>query len=643
MQPAASHPSSMAGEGFVDRAIRLFEFLAQAQLVRSAPIRHVDAYSKRDGSVIWFHAVPSHPAVQSALAGAPVAGEPLLVIDRLPRMDPPKLPDRIVPWLDAPTDEPDQRPQLRESVTVSSQERDSEPPVPVTIERLTEHPEVRAGFERWIDDWEVWAADERAASPIRMLYSELFRAHLTSANASEEWEWRLGVGALSWHPSGHDPVLRHLLTVPASVDFDDGTGRITVRTAEDGRFAVELDMLDHEWWVDPVRLNEVKGAARDYDGHPLDRDGVGNLVRRLTHNLDSDGRYLEDLAPSAPRSVATSALAPALILRRRSHQGLVDIFQTIAGQLRERGEVPAGLRVLLDPDQAPIPGEPEDPSLGAWVQDGNDTYLPLPVNDKQREVIRRVDRRPLTLVQGPPGTGKTHTAATLIAHLLAQGKRVLVTAQTDRALKELRGKLPLEIRDLSVSIVGSGQQELAELRVAVDKLAHAAAEYDAHESQRMIEEAWGAIEDRRRHKAKLARDLLEAREAERIIHEHGGFTGTLAVIAAKRAEVSKNYEWLASFVGDSAGEEPPIKNVEALELLRLLQDREIAADSEEAVQDLPELDQLPDPDTYAQLVEHERSAAAAAASHAQLRLDRAYLRSLRPPRGRSAGTPRPCS
>ena len=56
---------------------------------------------------------------------------------------------------------------------------------------------------------------------------------------------------------------------------------------------------------------------------------------------------------------------------------------------------------------------------------------------------------------GPPGTGKTHTAAALITHLLAQGKRVLVTAHTDRALKEVGSKLPESIKPLSVAIVGA--------------------------------------------------------------------------------------------------------------------------------------------------------------------------------------------
>ena len=101
----------------------------------------------------------------------------------------------------------------------------------------------------------------------------------------------------------------------------------------------------------------------------------------------------------------------------------------------------------------------------------DDLFLPLHVNDAQLRVVRQMDRSAQVLVQGPPGTGKTHTAAALISHLLAQGKRVLVTAQTDRALKEVRGKPPEAIKPLSVAVVGAGREDMADLKVAVSEIA----------------------------------------------------------------------------------------------------------------------------------------------------------------------------
>ena len=57
-----------------------------------------------------------------------------------------------------------------------------------------------------------------------------------------------------------------------------------------------------------------------------------------------------------------------------------------------------------------------------------------------------------------------------ILRLLAQGKRVLVTAHTDRALKEVRAKPLGEIRPLAVSVVGSSREDMGELRTSVERI-----------------------------------------------------------------------------------------------------------------------------------------------------------------------------
>jgi superfamily II DNA or RNA helicase len=136
---------------------------------------------------------------------------------------------------------------------------------------------------------------------------------------------------------------------------------------------------------------------------------------------------------------------------------------------------------LIDPDRQPD-SEPSA-SAGAVVRIDDEDFLPLPVNDAQRRIIERVDSTAQTVVQGPPGTGKTHTAAALVSHLLAQGKRVLITAHTDRALREVRGKLPREIQSLAVSVIGQSRSDMAELRTAVENISGRADEFEPTESQ----------------------------------------------------------------------------------------------------------------------------------------------------------------
>src|SRR5262249_51104838 len=189
---------------------------------------------------------------------------------------------------------------------------------------------------------------------------------------------------------------------------------------------------------------------------------------------------------------ARVAFGPAALLRRRSEQGLVDIFQTPAAQLAKGGRVPDGVLPLVDRDHRRQAHREADG--GALVVVGDEPFLPLPVNDVQLRIVRQVDTRAQTLVQGPPGTGKTHTAAALLSHLLAQGKRVLVTAHTDRALKEVRDKLPAGFKPLSVAVVGTSREDMSDLKVAVERIAATATEHDPDTARATAAGCLAAIE-----------------------------------------------------------------------------------------------------------------------------------------------------
>jgi hypothetical protein len=75
-------------------------------------------------------------------------------------------------------------------------------------------------------------------------------------------------------------------------------------------------------------------------------------------------------------------------------------------------------------------------------------FFPLPYNNEQKQIYENYLKNRLTVVTGPPGTGKSHTIVNILCSLLAQGKRVLVTAQTDKALESLLDKIPKTFDDL---------------------------------------------------------------------------------------------------------------------------------------------------------------------------------------------------
>lgn len=81
-------------------------------------------------------------------------------------------------------------------------------------------------------------------------------------------------------------------------------------------------------------------------------------------------------------------------------------------------------------------------------EDDFSVFFPLPFNKEQKQIYENYLKNRLTVVTGPPGTGKSHTIVNILCSLLAQGKRVLVTAQTDKALESLLDKIPETFDDL---------------------------------------------------------------------------------------------------------------------------------------------------------------------------------------------------
>lgn len=606
-----------SSEHLLNEAKNLFEYLAQVQRVRETPVRNTKQYE----SVFWLANFPEHAAIRSAHRSAsPSPDDPLFAIDRVIRADSPEPDPELLPWLGGDLSDSDAEVALREWVSAA----DATTCVPrMTSDgpseniQLEDEPEIRAQAEAFIAEWEIWASADRRDRPVRSLYTEMFAAYQTATSHSESYELVLGVGAMSWQPEEHEPVQRHIVTFPIQIAFDDASGTLTaLREVGTIPLAIELDMFEPA--LVTRQVSDLKPGALEYEGHPLHRDLIGLEVTRFAHAMDAQGSYADEDIPAPIGGDLRATFAPAMVLRRRSQRGLIDMFDTIRHQLELAGAVPPGLLPLIDPDFKPA-SEPDNSPGGIVAIDDDEVFLPMPVNDRQLKVIQAVNNKAQVVVQGPPGTGKTHTAAALLSHLLAQGKRVLVTAHTDRALHEVRDKLPAEIRPLSVAVVGSSQAEMADLRVAVETISSRADEHDADEAKRMIAQHLAAIDRLSRERAETYTALRESREAETDPREVGPYSGTLATIAQEVQKNATGHDWLIKLNEVSSGTSSPVSDDEALEWLRLLNDPAIAIDGAESASRFPDLESIPTATDLAAAIDAESSASQLANAHSSWR------------------------
>ena len=592
-----------------DRGRRLFEFLAAVQRVSAHPVMDVSRYGDRDGRVLWLGKVPEDPATQAAQRlESPDPGEPVMRVRRIPAVPAPAAPTELQRWLAGDLEDPEVEPELLESIQGVTELGDDDEPRTLL---LLEDDAALEAMDTWLPRWREWALAERDSRRVRDLYGALFSIATDVGTRSEELELVVGVGLLTWAQGAGGAVRRHLLTSPAAVTLDGETGELSVTAAPTvATLALEDEMLDPAT-APKDALELLRGEARDLEAHPLDRRAVGELLHRLANGLGSDAEYLDVDEPPQSTSTPTIRFAPALILRRRSPRGLAQVFAGIADQIEQSGQVPSGLLPLLDPNYTPVVSAAA--GEGAIVDVDGEEFLPRPLNAKQLQILHRVDSQAQTLVQGPPGTGKTHSAAALITHLLAQGKRVLVTAKTDRALKEVREKLPPSIRELAVAVVGADREDLASLEVAVRAISTRSHDHDPGEAAAAITEALAEIDRLRREKAVLNHKLLDARAAETIPRTHAGQEGTLARLAEDYQQGSDTHGWLSELTSVAAQAPTPVTGPQAVHWLSLLRDRDLAGDEGEAAQRSVDLEAMLDPAVFgACLDEIARTSRAAA-------------------------------
>lgn len=186
--------------------------------------------------------------------------------------------------------------------------------------------------------------------------------------------------------------------------------------------------LNHE---DDAHENYVKDEAADNFYHKIDSENIDDFIE-------------ETAAPKPVMKLDKVSITSqsAIILTKRPsitagvlHE-LTQIAEKPSGVFRETAlsvvndEYLRGLGKLFDKSNK----EPKELADFCAV-------TPLSLSDSQADVIKKIEQNTLLAVYGPPGTGKSQTIVNLVAHLVANGKTVLVASRMDKAVDVVAQRL----------------------------------------------------------------------------------------------------------------------------------------------------------------------------------------------------------
>lgn len=329
-------------------------------------------------------------------------------------------------------------------------------------EYFQDQPLRREQYEAWTKKRQAWADKEILHAQTRNIFLDLYRIKTDLEREPETLELIAANGFLKdkRQPSIHHPIL----TRRVGIRYDAEANTIYIEDLDiDSELYTALfhDMED----VDLSSVNQMNELLQQNNYHPLDSNETPGFFKIFIHKLSPEGFYSDHGVPEKWEDKERLLLYsnPSFILRKRM-DGSIKAIEQIIENVEQTGEVPNPIRDLVEGGKITIADEVHllsiEEQLAAVGGESVDILLSKEANREQLEIARRIERYNAVLVQGPPGTGKTHTIANLLGHLLAQGKSVLITSHTRKALQVLKEKVAPGLRNLCVAMLEDSNRDM---------------------------------------------------------------------------------------------------------------------------------------------------------------------------------------
>jgi very-short-patch-repair endonuclease len=498
-------------DGAQHRLTQVFKFLKALNELRNPVPRDLSVYSQ----ILWLDKWPTHPTIfiqrgdredNEDETDIDAEMEPTVRIQRARLTGCPNPPAILDGWLKPTWQSVDAEVEVLASRNFVNREKET-----VTIEFVDEPARVDA-LNRWKAIREKWVTAERPAIEARQLFERIHALWTTIQREGDRVELVLADGMLEEATQ----LIRHpILLQRINFEFDPAVPEFRFST---GTEKVEL----HRALLRLVPTIEGRMIAhfdKELDKRPVEPLGGESTIgflRAVVQGLFTDGEFIEEKMPGAIDDRPTIHREAVIFLRPRT-AGLSTTVDSILEDLEGDVLIPEGLSSIVGVETDAIAASHEDldhekPSLTPTPEP--DILFSKPANSEQYEIATRLAKNRAVLVQGPPGTGKTHTIANLLGYLLAQGKTVLVTAHTTKALRVLRQQVDTALQPLCLSVLGRDSESQTQMKESAQEIANRLSSSNAATLRKQA----ALLREKRRKlldtSAELRRRLRDARFSE---------------------------------------------------------------------------------------------------------------------------------
>ena len=370
-----------------------------------------------------------------------LANQKILQVEKLPFLEPLAIDKELLEWISGDwTDYKSPIKLLSEKIT---KENDASKVVNISKKE-------KEILEKLLKDRKLWVEEQKKIEVVRNLFDTLYNKYLVLDRDSDSLELVVANGLVK---VPNEDIYYPILLKKVNFSIDTEKNIISITDASDNDFITQELYLNFLAEVENINLDKVfylEDKIVENNIHPISKnDTIKDFFREFIHNLNPRAQFIEDLDKKNKESVITIEWKPILFIRKKD-DGKVEAINNIIKDIENGGEIPEYLSELvgvIGSDKRAIEPIP-------------DILFTKETNNEQIEIIKSLYSHRAVVVQGPPGTGKTHTIANLLGHFLAEGKNVLITSQTKKALDVLKEKIPTDIQDLCISMLDDDSSDL---------------------------------------------------------------------------------------------------------------------------------------------------------------------------------------
>ena len=370
-----------------------------------------------------------------------LANQKILQVEKLPFLEPLAIDKELLEWISGDwTDYKSPIKLLSEKIT---KENDASKVVNISKKE-------KEILEKLLKDRKLWVEEQKKIEVVRNLFDTLYNKYLVLDRDSDILELVVANGLVK---VPNEDICYPILLKKVNFSIDTEKNIISITDASDNDFITQELYLNFLAEVENINLDKVfylEDKIVENNIHPISKnDTIKDFFREFIHNLNPRAQFIEDLDKKNKESVITIEWKPILFIRKKD-DGKVEAINNIIKDIENGGEIPEYLSELVG-----VIGSDK-----RAVEPIPDILFTKETNNEQIEIIKSLYSHRAVVVQGPPGTGKTHTIANLLGHFLAEGKNVLITSQTKKALDVLKEKIPTDIQDLCISMLDDDSSDL---------------------------------------------------------------------------------------------------------------------------------------------------------------------------------------